>query len=149
MSTTETLTLFPAPSPRSDFLQFHYVNRCGNPEGATTNLYHHPWAVHDHIGLAGEMEILRDPTDDGFRVVLRVYSWRVAPFGDGGLTFFDRWKCEAQWWESVETLGFADAEALALFTWKRWRETGRAGASGLTLRDDLDSRFNPKAKSWP
>ena len=145
----ETLNLFPVASPKSDFLQLHYVNRCGYPEGATTNLYLHPWAVHDHIGLAGEMEILRDPTDDGFRVVLRVYSWSVEPLGGGCLTYFDRWKCQATWWESGETLGFADAEALALFTWKRWRETGRPGASGLTLRDDLDDRFNPKAKSWP
>lgn len=146
----ETLTLFPTPAQESDFLQLHYVNSCGYPEGATTSLYLHPWAVHDHIGLAGEMEILRDPTDDGFRVVLRVYSWAVTPFGDGGLNAFDRWKATAQWWESGETLAtFYDAEALALFTWKRWRETGRPGASGLTLRDDLDDSFNPKAKQWP
>lgn len=144
MSATDTLTLFPTAAQKTDFLQLHYVNRCGYPEGATTSLYLHPWAVHDHIGLAGEMEILRDPTDDGFRVVLKVYSWSVAPFGDGGINSFDRWKCDAQWWESGETLGsFYDAEALALFTWKRWRETGRPGASGLTLRQDLDNLFNP------
>ena len=142
--------LNPTPAQEDDFLQLHYGTESNVPQSATSNLYQHPWSVHDHIGLAGEMEILRDPTDDGFRVVLRVYSWSVAPFGDGGLNAFDRWQCEAQWWETVETLVcFADAEALALFTWKRWRETGRPGASGLTLRDDLDSRFNPKAKAWP
>jgi hypothetical protein len=140
----EPLILFPYPSQDSDFLQLHYANQCGYPEGATTGLYLHPWAVHDHIGLAGEMEILRDPTDDGFRVVLKVYSWAVAPFSDGGINCFDRWKCDAQWWQSGETLSsFFDAEALALFSWKRWRETGRAGSSGLTLLDNLDNCFNP------
>jgi hypothetical protein len=140
----QTLILFPTPSQESDFLQLHYVNHCGYPEGATTNLYLHPWAVHDNIGLAAEMEILRDTTDDGFRVVLKVYSWAVTSFGDGAVNAFDRYSCDAQWFESGETLGsFYDAEALALFTWKRWRETGRPGASGLTHRDDLDSRFNP------
>lgn len=140
----EPLILFPTPSQDSDFLQLHYGNDCGYPEGATTGLYLHPWAVHDHIGLAAEVEILRDPLDDGFRVVLKVYSWAVAPFGDGGINYFDRWKCDAQWWESGETLSsFFDAEALAAFSWKRWRKTGRAGSSGLTLRDNLDNCFNP------
>jgi len=140
----QTLTLFPTPSQESDFLQLHYVNHCGYPEGATSNLYFHPRAVHDNIGLAAEMEILRDPADDGFRVVLKVYSWSVAPFGDGAINSFDRWKCYAQWWESGETLSsFYDAEALALFTWKRWRETGRPGASGFCWRDYFDNRFNP------
>jgi len=140
----EPLILFPYPSQESDFLQLHYANQCGYPEGATTGLYLHPWAVHDHIGLAAEVEILRDPLDDGFRVVLKVYSWAVAPFGDGGINCFDRWKCDAQWWQSGETLSsFFDAEALALFSWKRWRETGRAGSSGLTLLDNLDNCFNP------
>ena len=110
----EPLILFPYPSQESDFLQLHYANQCGYPEGATTGLYLHPWAVHDHIGLAAEVEILRDPLDDGFRVVLKVYSWAVAPFGDGGINCFDRWKCDAQWWQSGETLSsFFDAEALA------------------------------------
>ena len=137
------LTLFPTPAQETDFLQLHYVNHCGYPEGANTSLYLHPWAVHDNIGLAGEMEILRNP-DDGFRVILQVYSWAVAPFGDGSTHCFDRWECDAQWWESGETFGqFSDAEAFALFTWERWRKTGRPGASGLTLRDDLDNRFNP------
>lgn len=136
--------LYPTPSPETDFLQLHYVNHCGYPEGASASLYLHPWAVHDHIGLAGAMEILRDPSDDGFRVVLRVFSWRLAPFGDGSLNCFDRDDCTAQWWETGETLGtFFDAEALALFTWQRWRLTGRPGATGFRLRDDLDSRFNP------
>tara|TARA_B100000497_G_scaffold27616_1_gene32411 strand:- start:2168 stop:2602 length:435 start_codon:yes stop_codon:yes gene_type:complete len=140
----EPLTLFPYPAQSLEFLQLHYVNNCGYPEGATTSLYLHPWAEHDHIGLAGEAEILRDPSDDGFRVVLKVYSWAVAPFGDGSINCFDRCKCTAQWWESGETLSsFYDAEALALFSWKRWRETGRAGSSGLTLRDNLDNCFNP------
>ena len=140
----QTLTLFPTPAQESDFLQLHYVNHCGYPEGATTSIYLHPWAVNDNIGLAGEMEILRDSTDDGFRVVLKVYSWSVAPFGDGAVSCFDRYSCDAQWYETGETLGsFYDAEALALFTWKRWRETARPGSTGFVWRDDLDSRFNP------
>ena len=138
------LTLFPTPAQETDFLQLHYVNHCGYPEGAHTSLYLHPWAIHDNLGLAGEMEILRDSDDDGFRVILRVYSWAVAPFGDGSIHSFIRSQADAQWWESGETFGqFSDAEAFALFTWERWRKTGRPGASGLTLRDDLDSRFNP------
>jgi|TARA_R100000479_G_C6342324_1_gene185839 hypothetical protein len=137
------LTLFPTPAQESDFLQLHYVNQCGYPEGAHTSLYLHPWAVHDNLGLAGEMEILRDPTDDGFRVILRVYSWAVAPYGDGSPHCFDRGECDAQWWESGETFGqFFDAEAFALFTWERWRKTGRPGASGLSLAENLDNMFN-------
>ena len=142
----DRISLFPTPAQETDFLQLHYVNHCGLPEGAHTSLYLHPWAVHDNIGLAGEMEVVRDPEDDGFRVVLRVYKWAVSPFGDGTPHMFDRDAADAQWWETGETLGtFSDAEALALFTWQQWRRTGRAGASGLTLRQDLDNFFNPKA----
>ncbi len=53
----QTLNLYPTASQDSDFLQLHYVNHCGYPEGASSGLYLHPWAVHDHIGLAAEMEI--------------------------------------------------------------------------------------------
>ena len=142
------LTLFPTPAQETDFLQLHYVNRCGYPEGAHTSLYLHPWAIHDNLGLAGEMEILRDPDNDGFRVILRVYSWAVAPFGNGSTHCFDRGQCDAQWWESGETFGqFFDAEAYALFTWERWRKTGRPGASGLSLNESFDNMFNPVARA--
>lgn len=144
------LTLFPTPAQETDFLQLHYVNHCGYPEGAHTSLYLHPWAIHDNIGLAGEMEILRDSDDDGFRVILRVYSWAVAPYGEGSIHSFIRSEADAQWWESGETFGtFFDAEAFALFTWERWRKTGRPGASGLSLDETLDNMFNPVARSWP
>ena len=143
-------TLQPTPAQDTDFLQLHYVNQCGYPEGAFSSLYLHPWAVHDNLGLAGEMEIIRDPDDDGWRVVLRVFSWAVAPFGDASIHCFERFECDAQWWETSETLGsFYDAEALALFTWQQWRKTGRPGASGFSWRDDLDNLFNPVDPSWP
>lgn len=138
-----TFYLHPYPAQADDFLQLHYVNQCGYPEGASTSLYLHPWAQHDCLGLAAEMEIIRE-SDDGYRVRLINYVWNV--WGPGGsLTSFERFNgCTVTLWDSHETFGqFYDAEAYALFTWSRWRATGSAGRAGMRWRNDLDSNLNP------
>jgi hypothetical protein len=133
----------PSPAQETDFLQLHYENQYGYPEGATTAIYQHPWSRQDWIGLAAEMEIVR-ATDDGYRVRFIQYSWPTLSAGASPDWFeiFDG--CSRQLWESHETFGrFTDAEAYALFCWARWRATGSAGSAGMHWRDDLDSNLNP------
>ena len=147
----QPLWIQPTPAQADDFLQLHYENQYGMPEGASTSIYLHPWSIPDQIGLAAEVEIYRDGYpcgDDGFRVRLITYSWSVGTgTGWGSPHQFERFDgCTCQAWESAETLGsFYDAEELALFAWKRWRATGRGGAACLLLRQDLDSQLNPIA----
>lgn len=138
-----TLYLHPYPAQSDDFLQLHYVNQCGYPEGASTSLYLHPWAQHDCLGLAGEMEIIRE-SDDGYRVRLLNYVWN-AWGASGSLASFERFNgCTVTLWDSHETFGqFYDAEAYALFAWSRWRATGSAGRAGMRWRNDVDSNLNP------
>jgi hypothetical protein len=137
------LWLHPYPAQSDDFLQLHYVNQYGRPDGAATSLYLHPWAVHDCMGMAAEVEIVRE-SDDGYRVRVLQYLWNAWESG-ASLTSFERYNgCTVTLWDSHETFGqFFDAEALALFAWSRWRATGSAGRAGLRWRDDLDSRLNP------
>jgi hypothetical protein len=131
---------FPNPAQSIDFLELHYFNQYGQPEGANSGLYLHPWAQHDCMGLAAEMEIKRE-SDDGFRVWLYQYQWSG---WQDDLLSFDRDKCSAIAYDSHDTFGgFFNAEAYAQFCWARWRATGSAGSSGMRWRDDLDSRFNP------
>ena len=137
-----TLYLHPYPAQADDFLQLHYKNQYGYPEGATTSLYLHPWAVQDCLGLAAEMEITRD-SDDGYRVRLINYLWNAWETG-ASLTSFERFNgCTVTLWDSHETFGqFHDAEAYALFAWSRWRATGSAGRAGMRWRDDVDHMLN-------
>lgn len=139
----DTLYLHPYPAQPDDFLQLHYTNACGYPEGATTSLYLHPWAEHDCLGLAAEMEIVRE-SDDGYRVRLINYLWDAWQ-PTGSLRSFERYSgCAVTLWDSHETFGqFYDAEAYAQFVWSRWRATGSAGRAGMRWRDDVDSIFNP------
>ena len=138
-----TLWLYPDPAQSDDFLFLQYVNSYGYPEGASTSLYLHPWARHDCMGLAAELEISRD-TDDGYRVRLIQYSWNVRDHC-GSLNAFERYAgCSVHVWDTHETFGrFTDAEAFAQFAWTRWRATGSAGSAGMKLRDDLDNMLNP------
>ena len=127
--------LNPAPAQEDDFLQLHYgTESSGSPQSATTNLYQHPWSVHDQIGLAGSIEITKDKDDDGYHVIFTQYSWLV--FGQqrnstGAFWLEDAGIMHFQTAESLPT--FQDAEELALFAWKRWRATGRPASSGLVL----------------
>ena len=143
----QTLWIHPYPAQADDYLQLHYVNQYGYPEGATTSTYRHPWSDHDYMGLAAEMEILRD-SDDGYRVRLIGYSWNV--WGDGASpAAFERYEgCSVTVWESHDTFGqFSNAEAYAQFCWARWRATGSGGAAGLRCREDLDNLLNPVSES--
>lgn len=137
------LWIHPVPAQPDDFLQLHYDNQYGYPEGAHTSIYQHPWSQHDYMGLAAEIEITR-ADDDGYRVRLIVYSWNaMAPgFNPGVFELFNGCSCTA--WDTHETFGrFSDAEAFAQFAWSRWRATGAGGSTGMKWRDDLDSRLNP------
>ena len=136
------LWIHPTPAQPDDFLQLHYENQYGYPEGAATSIYLHPWSVHDHMGLAAEVEIVRD-ADDGYRVRFTQYSWDTWSIGTSHACFERFNGCNAQLWDSHETFGrFYDAEAYALFCWARWRATGSPGSAGLRWRDDLDSNLN-------
>ena len=137
------LWIHPVPAQETDFLQLHYENEYGYPEGAATSIYQHPWSQHDYIGLAAEMEIVRE-LDDGYRVRLIAYSWSVWPDG-ASPSCFERFDgCSVRLWESHETFGrFTDAEAYAQFCWGRWRATGTGGSAGMFWRDDVDSHLNP------
>ena len=125
--------LNPTPAQEDDFLQLHYgTETSGPPQSATSNLYQHPWSVHDHIGLAGAIEITKDKDDHGYHVIFTQYSWSV--FGQhrnstGAFWLEDAGIMHFQTAESLPT--FFDAEELALFAWKRWRATGRPASSGL------------------
>lgn len=133
----------PYPAQESDFLQLHYENQYGYPEGAQSNLYRHPWSDHDNIGLAAEVEIVR-AGDDGFRVRLITYSWDAMAPGCSPALFECMNGCSCTAWDTHETFGlFTDAEAFAQFAWARWRATGRGGSTGMLWRDDLDNRLNP------
>lgn len=135
--------IHPVPAQETDFLQLHYENQYGYPEGAHTSVYQHPWSQHDHIGLAAEVEITR-ADDDGYRVRLLIYTWdSMAPgFSPSVFERMDGCRCVA--WDTHETFGrFSDAEAFAQFAWGRWRATGTGGSAGMLWRDDLDSNLNP------
>jgi hypothetical protein len=148
-TTTPDLWLRPLPAQDSDFLQLHYENQYGYPEGATSNLYQHPWSQHDYVGLAAVVEIERD-SDDGFRVRVIQYSWQAMEPGCSPSLFERMDGCTVTVWDSHDTFGnFYDAEAYALFTWARWRVTGSAGRAGMRWRDDLDHMLNPIDASWP
>jgi hypothetical protein len=137
------LWLHPYPAQSDDFLQLHYENQYGRPEGATTSLYRHPWSDHDYMGLAAEIEITRG-IDDGYSVRLLVYSWDAMAPGCSPAVFERMDGCSVTAWDTHETFGrFIDAEAFALFAWARWRATGTGGSAGMRWRDDLDSRLNP------
>ena len=135
--------IYPAPAQPDDFLQLHYENQYGRPEGAVTSIYQHPWSKHDYTGLAAELEILRD-SDDGYKVRLIAYSWSVWDPG-ASPDKFERYNgCDVAVWETHETFGrFIDAEAFAQFAWSRWRCGGSGGCAGMLLRDDLDRMLNP------
>jgi hypothetical protein len=145
----QDLWMYPDPAQEDDFLFLHYVNAYGYPEGASTSLYLHPWAEHDYMGLAAELEITR-ASDDGYRVRLIDYSWSV--WGPkASPRQFERYQgCSVRAWDTHETFGrFTDAEAFAQFAWARWRATGTAGAAGMRLRDDLDHMLNPVHQTEP
>jgi hypothetical protein len=139
----QPLWIHPVPAQEDDFLQLHYENQYGYPEGAHTSIYLHPWSRHDNIGLAAEAEIYRDQ-DDGYRVRLIAYSWSTWPIGASPFAFERFDGCDVKTWDSHETFGrFTDAEAYALFCWSRWRATGTAGSAGMRFRDDIDAHLNP------
>jgi hypothetical protein len=139
----QPLWIHPYPAQSDDFLQLHYVNTAGYPEGATTSTYQHPWSQHDYMGLAAELEITR-ASDAGYRVRLIQYSWSVWDDGASPAAFERYAGCSVTVWDSHDTFGrFYDAEAYALFCWARWRATGTGGAAGLRHRDDLDHLLNP------
>jgi hypothetical protein len=137
------LWLYPTPAQDTDFLQLHYLNSYGYPDGATSGIYLHPWNGGDFYGMAAEVEIFRD-TEDGFRVRLIRYTWNPTEAG-ASLTSFERYNgCDVAVWDTHETFGrFCDAEAFAQFAWGRWRDGGSGGCAGMELRDDLDRMLNP------
>ena len=139
---TYTVWMHPVPAQPTDHIELQYANSYGQPETATSGLYQHPWSQHDYMGLAAELEIMR-VAGDGLLVRLSVYSWSVWPEG-ASPNCFERYSgCQADLWESPEFCNFWDAEEFAQFAWRRWRDTGRPAASGMTRRDDLDCLFNP------
>jgi hypothetical protein len=141
--TTPDLWRRPLPSQDSDFLQLHYENQYGSPDGATSNLYQHPFSQPDYVGMAAEVEIAR-ASDDGFRVRLIGYSWQAMASGCSPSIFERMNGCSVTVWDSHDTFGsFYDAEAFALFAWSRWRATGSGGRAGMKRRDDLDNLLNP------
>jgi hypothetical protein len=137
-----TLWLHPYPAQQEDFLQLHYENQYGSPEAATSSIYQHPWSQHDYMGLAAEMEIVREG-DDGFRVRLIEYSWNVWEPGQSP-TAFERYQgCSVTLWDTHETFGdFEDAVAFTQFAWGRWRIGASGGRSGMRWRDDVDNLLN-------
>lgn len=135
--------IHPVPAQETDFLQLHYENQYGYPEGAHTSIYQHPWSQHDNIGLAAEVEITRF-IDDGYRVRLLIYTWDAMAPGCSPSVFERMDGCRCVAWDTHETFGrFSDAEAFAQFAWARWRATGTGGSAGMLWRDDLDSNLNP------
>ncbi len=134
--------IHPTPAQQDDFLQLHYENSYGRPEGASTGIYLHPWSQHDYMGLAAEMEIVRE-SDDGFRVRLIQYSWNVWEPGQDP-SVFERYNgCSVTLWDTHETFGdFYDAEAFAQFAWARWRAGASGGRAGMRWRDDVDNLLN-------
>ena len=155
MTTTTTAKPFwvhPDAAQPGDFLELSYGRTdCGQPLEASSAIYLHPWAAHDQIGLAAEVEITHLGTglvgeDSGFRLRLITYQWSVWHEHGGHLHKFELYQgCTCQAWETAELLAtYFDAEALAQFVWKRWRATGRANSAGLIHRDDLDNQLNPK-----
>lgn len=144
-----TFWINPQPAQPDDFLALEYSNAYGYPDGASSQIYRHPWSDHDHMGLAAEVEIVRE-LDSGYRVQLIQYSWDTWSIGTSH-TRFERFNgCSVQLWDSHETFGqFFNAEAYALFCWSRWRATGAPGAAGMRCRDDLDSNLNPVPEMVP
>jgi hypothetical protein len=135
----------PAHPPAGTMAHILYECQYGQPEAASTAIYRHPWSDHDYMGLAAEMEILRD-SDDGFRVRLIAYSWNVWEPNQSP-TAFERFNgCTVQVWDTHETFGqFEYARAFAQFAWGSWRASGSGGAAGMRWRDDLDNLLNPVA----
>lgn len=134
--------IHPTPAQQDDFLQLHYENSYGRPEGASTGIYQHPWSQHDNMGLAAEMEIVRE-SDDGFRVRLIQYSWNVWETGQHPGAFERYNGCSVTLWDTHETFGnFYDAEAFAQFAWARWRAGASGGRAGMRWRDDVDNLLN-------
>lgn len=134
--------IHPVPAQDSDFLQLHYQNSYGYPEGASTSIYQHPWSQPDYLGMAAEMEIVR-ADDDGYRVRLLIYSWNVWDPGSSPSSFERMDGCCCTLWDTHETFGrFTDAEAFAQFAWSRWRATGSGGSAGMRWRDDVDNLLN-------
>lgn len=141
MATQLWIDAYPAQS--DDFLQLHYTNTAGQPTGAVTVTYRHPWSDHDYMEFAAEMEIYGE-LDGGYCVRLIQYSWNVWDLNATTAKFERYHGCSVRVFESHENFGrFFDAEAYALFCWARWRATGSAGAAGMRYRDDLDNMLNP------
>lgn len=123
-----------------DFLPLRYTaHNCGEPVEASSKIWQHPTAQNDFSGWAAECRI--DARHGEAVLTFTEFNWDVFNAKDGALpSKFDRFNCWAGFWE-VTLPTFADAEAMAQFAWKRWRETGRFSAAGLE-RLDVDNMGN-------
>ena len=141
MTITETRELWlTACPPESDFLPLNYTaHNCGNPVQADSEVWQHPTSQHDFSGWAAECHI--DARHGEAVLTFTEFNWEVFNAKDGALpSKFNRFNCWAAFWE-VTLPTFADAEAMAQFAWKRWRDTGRFSAAGLE-RLDVDNMGN-------